>query len=101
MGHLQDKSWSNVIWKGPWEVVWFTPLAVGLTGRFGTEEAAWDQAAFLSWKWFLSVSNLLDLIVKLYYHLYLVLFNNVSEQICSRNVQVGENLNSLACTDEE
>lgn len=65
------------------------------------EEAAWDQAAFLGWKLFLSVLNLLNLNCTITCNNYLVLFNYVSEQICSCDVQVGENLTSLASADGE
>ena len=49
----------------------------------------------------MSVCDFLDLIVRGGSAVSLVLFNYVSEQICSHNVQVGENLNSLASTNEE
>lgn len=49
----------------------------------------------------MSVSDFLDLIVRGGSAVSLVLFNYVSEQICSHNVQVGEDLNSLASTSEE
>ena len=49
----------------------------------------------------MSVSDFLDLIVRGGSAVSLVLFNYVSEQICSHNVQVGEDLNSLASTGEE
>lgn len=65
------------------------------------EEKAWDQATFLTGEWLLSVSDFLDLIVRGGSAFSLVLFNDVSEQICSHSVQAGENLNSSASTNEE
>ena len=49
----------------------------------------------------MSVSNFQDLTVRVGSAVSLVQFNYISEQICSHNVQVGENLNSLAGMNEE